>query len=91
MVAIEAKEIIQRMYKGEPTLEQIKALKMAYQALDKQMPMKPEYEGDGYDNNSNLIYDTWICPNCEKRYETEYDDYKFCPECGQKIDWNSED
>lgn len=90
MVAIEAKEIIQRMYKGEPTLEQIKALKMANEALDKQMPMKPEYEGDGYDDNSNLIYDIWICPNCGKRYEVDYDDYKFCPECGQKIERNSE-
>lgn len=49
----------------------------------------PEFEGDGYDNNGNLIYDTWICPSCGKRYEVDYDDYKFCPECGQKIDWNS--
>lgn len=69
----------------------IEAHELAIDALQKQIPQKPNIEGDGYDDKGNLIYDTWICPNCEKRYETEYDDYKFCPECGQKIDWNSED
>lgn len=59
-------------------------------ALEKQIPMKPEYEGDGYDDSGNLIYDTWICPRCHKRFELDYDDYRYCPECGQKIDWNSE-
>lgn len=46
----------------------------------------PDYEGDGYDNDGNIIYDTWICPNCRREYEVDYDDYKFCPECGQKIE-----
>lgn len=41
MVAIEAKEIIQTMYKGDPTALQIKALKMAYEALDKQIATVP--------------------------------------------------
>lgn len=60
-------------------------------ALEKQAAKKPDYEGDAVDEDGDIIYDTWICPNCEKRYEIEYDDYKFCPGCGQKIDWNSED
>ncbi len=63
-------------------------------ALEKQMPKKPDYEGDGYDENGNLIYDTWICPNCGKHYEVDYDDYDFCPDCGQAIDnsldWSDE-
>ena len=46
------------------------------------------YEGDGYDDSGNLIYDTWICPNCEKDHEVDYDDYDFCPNCGQAIDWD---
>lgn len=41
MIAIEAKEVIQSMYKGEPTVLQIKALKMAYIALDKQIATVP--------------------------------------------------
>ena len=55
-------------------------------ALQKQVPMKPTFQGDGYADDS-IVYDTWICPNCGKDYEVEYDEYKYCPECGQKIDW----
>lgn len=47
----------------------------------------PDYEGDGYDNYGNLIYDIWICPNCGKKYEVDYDDYDFCPNCGQRLKW----
>lgn len=61
-------------------------LKAMKKAIDKQVPKKPDIIGDGYDDNGNLIYDTWICPCCETQYELDYDDYKFCPECGQAID-----
>lgn len=61
-------------------------LNKAKEALTKQIPKKPDYEGDGYDEDGNLIYDTWICPSCGKYYEVDYDDYDFCPECGQNID-----
>lgn len=54
----------------------------------KATPKKPQLEGDGYDNEGNLVYDTWICPNCNEHYEVDYDDYDFCPECGQKLDWS---
>lgn len=63
---------------------------VAIDALEKQIPKKPDYEADGYDNNGELIYDTWICPNCEKRYEVDCDSYDYCPNCGQAIDWNEE-
>lgn len=55
--------------------------------VDKETPKKPDYEGDGYDDNGQINYDTWICPNCRKRYEVDYDDYDYCPNCGQKLDW----
>jgi len=55
-------------------------------ALNKQIPMLPNIEGDGCDNDGNIIYDTWICPNCGKNYEIDYDIYKYCPNCGQAID-----
>lgn len=47
----------------------------------------PDYEGDGYDDAGNIIYDIWICPNCGKKYEVDYDDYDFCPNCGQRLKW----
>ena len=58
-------------------------------ALKKQIPKKPDLEGDGY-ADGKLVYDTWICPGCEKEYELDYDEYKYCPECGQAIDWSTE-
>lgn len=45
----------------------------------------PALEGDGYDQDGNIVYDTWICPNCEEEYEVDFDDYDFCPNCGQRI------
>lgn len=54
-------------------------------ALERQIPKKPYIEGDGY-ADGHLVYDTWICPCCNKYYEIEYDEYDYCPNCGQRID-----
>ena len=51
---------------------------------ERDLAKRPDLEGDGY-FDGELIYDTWICPNCGKRYEVYYDDYKFCPNCGQRL------
>lgn len=68
------------------TEDDYKANKMAIQALEKQIAKKPTFEGDGYAPDGTLVYDTWICPCCDKRYEVDYDDYDYCPNCGQKLD-----
>ena len=52
---------------------------------DKQIPKVPIYSGDGY-YNGEMVIDTWECPCCGKQYEVDYDDYKYCPNCGQHID-----
>ena len=65
-------------------------LKIAIEALEKQIPQTPDYEGDGY-WDGELVYDTWICPCCGKDYEVDYDNYKFCPDCGQRINWEDDD
>ena len=64
------------------------ARQKALEALDKQIPKKPDFEGDGYDYLGDIIYDTWICPCCEEHYEVDYDNYKYCPNCGQALDWS---
>lgn len=68
------------------TEDDYKANEMAIQALEKQIAKKPTFEGDGYAPDGTLVYDTWICPCCDKRYEVDYDDYDYCPNCGQKLD-----
>lgn len=66
-------------------------IKLAIKALEKQVAKKPSFEGDGYDPDGNLVYDTWICPSCEKHYEVDYEEYDYCPSCGQRIDWSDQD
>ena len=60
----------------------------AYRLKERDTAKKPDYDGDGYDNEGNIIYDTWVCPNCEEHYEVDYDNYDFCPKCGQRLDWS---
>lgn len=67
------------------------AYSMAIKALEKRVPDQPALEGDGYDTDGEIIFDEWLCPCCRTRYEVDYDDYKFCPNCGQAIDWSVED
>ena len=63
---------------------------LVIQALEKQIPKKPTYEGDGYAPDGTFVFDEWLCPCCGKRYEVDYDDYDYCPNCGQKLDWSDE-
>lgn len=80
--AIKALEEVQQ-YRAIGTLEECRA------AMEKQTAKRPYYEGDGY-ADGHLVYDTWICPCCGKHYEVDYDDYDYCPECGQHIDKSME-
>lgn len=87
MVALEAKEIIQTMYKGEPTALQIKALKMAYEALDKQIPTVPSnVKFVKFTGSVREQFKKGDCPCCGCAVDTD-DDFKYCSECGQKLDW----
>ena len=86
----EALEIAQKALEEVQQYREIGTVEECREAVEKQKPEKPDYEGDGYDNNGNIIYDTWICPTCGAWYEVDYDDYKHCPECGQAIDLSGE-
>lgn len=60
--------------------------------VDKEKPKKVSYEGDGYDDKGELIYDTAICPTCERKFEVDYDEHSnYCPSCGQRLDWSDEE
>lgn len=72
-------------YKQLGTLEEVR------EAVEKQKAKKPNYEGDGYAPDGTFVYDEWECPNCGKKFEVDYDDYDYCPKCGQAIDWSEEE
>ena len=80
-MAIEALEEVEQ-YRALGTVEELK------KAKEKQIAKKPDFEGYGYDCRGTLVYDTWICPNCEADYEVDYEEYECCPKCGQAIDWS---
>lgn len=58
--------------------------KQIRELVDRDTEKEPQYEGDGY-SEGEMVYDIWICPNCGTKYEVDYDDYDFCPDCGQRI------
>lgn len=82
-MAIKALEEVQQ-YRAIGTPEECRA------AVEKQTARRPDYEGDGY-ADGHLVYDTWICPCCGKHYEVDYDNYNYCPDCGQRLDWSDEE
>ena len=60
------------------------ALELAMQALEKQVPKKPntKFYGDGSIET--------VCPECEANIEDLGDEYSGCPYCLQKIDWSED-
>jgi DNA-directed RNA polymerase subunit RPC12/RpoP len=65
-------------YESIGTVEEFKALK------DKETPTRAELIADGY-YNGQLVYDEYVCPNCNAHYELDYEEYKYCPKCGQQL------
>lgn len=55
--------------------------------MQKHTAQDSELYGDGY-TDGHLVYDEWKRPCCGASYEIDGEDYNYCPNCGQKIDWN---
>lgn len=70
------------------SFELYKAIMVSIRALKKRIPREPYIYGDGFDVCGNFVYDMYDCPACGSHYETEYDDYDYCPKCGQAFDWS---
>lgn len=55
---------------------------------NKEIAMEVYYEADAYADDC-LVYDTAICPNCDRRFEVDHEEhYNYCPTCGQRLDWS---
>lgn len=59
--------------------EQLNALKLAKEAVEKQIPKKP------HKNHYPKIVKTGRCPRC---LLTEDDNANYCRACGQALDWS---
>lgn len=67
------------------------AIRKANKYDEKEKPEKVELEADGY-ANGELVYDTAVCPDCNRHFEIDYDEhFKYCPDCGRKLDWGDVD
>ena len=62
-----------------------KAIDMAIQALEKQIPKKPIKS----ENQVVRYVNTYYCPTCELGI-TGTNIAKWCYHCGQKLDWSEE-
>ena len=61
-----------------------KAVEVAKQALEKQIPKKPDVVGEEYIYEKDEWEKDYECSNCGNPYV----DDSFCSCCGQKIDWS---
>ena len=52
------------------------AMELAISALEKQIPKKPDLDGGVY------------CPCCLHEFKENYDETRYCPNCGQALDWS---
>lgn len=74
---------------SHPSLVNVEEIGIAISALEKQILKKPNYFGDGYADGM-LVYDEAKCPVCECDFEEGMTNWgcKFCPDCGQALDWS---
>lgn len=66
------------------------ACQIGRKAIFKQIAQTPEFWGDGYDEDGNLIYDSAKCPHCgndDFEYGVNNWGCAYCPDCGQALDW----
>lgn len=74
-------------YMDEKALEEPRYIyqKLAIQALEKQIPMKPLEIKERHNFSGDVIYKDGYCPDCKNEITSSY---RFCTLCGQKLDWS---
>ena len=84
---MDRKEAIEILKRNKPTsdprrcgTELCAAVDMAIEALEKQIPKKPELKGEYY-----------ICPVCGVYQETSEGNPPYCINCGKRLLWEVEE
>ena len=84
-------EAIECLKSNKPTSGYLmlqEAIDMAIQALEKQIPKKPQNKKYSFYPRSTLLKSKYgECPNCKS---IQVDD-EYCANCGQKLDWSDEE
>ena len=48
-------------------------------------------EGDGYDPDGNIVWDTFECSNCGEEHHADGEpEWDYCPSCGARMDGEEE-
>ena len=74
----------------------IKAYNVAINALEKQIPKKPQYVDTRFRHHGRKISDgssldkCYKCPNCNSHIFHVFDSEKCCKYCGQALDWSDD-
>lgn len=62
--------------------------------VERATPKKPEIKElirkDNYRDGTNIPRYDWWCPNCNLEHMSG-NDFKYCPSCGQALDWRDEE
>ena len=68
--------------------------KLVREALEKQIPKKPQYVDTRFRHHGRKISDgssldkCYKCPNCNSHIFHVFDSEKCCKYCGQALDWS---
>lgn len=54
---------------------------------DKATAIEPLWIGNG--SLETAVFNKWMCLSCCSQHEA-HNRFKYCPECGQRIDWSKE-
>lgn len=91
------REVLNRVYRNTDDFEMRiskDCYKLIREALEKQIPKKPQYVDTRFRHRGRRIIDgsslekCYECPNCNSHIFHVFDSEKCCKYCGQALDWS---
>ena len=95
--AIKHFKSLQKRYTKEHNGRMCEKVNLALEALEKQIPKKPQYVDTRFRHHGRKISEgssldkCYKCPNCNSHIFHIFDSEKCCKYCGQALDWSDND